>query len=249
MNQFTARPYLLEFPGTAPVSTLDAFGHPEFARLFINASPVVMSLEGSLQLTQRPGRYGHSVLLPMEKIVHKLELASQAAAVNGSSLRIFASTGARDAVAITADTDPRDRRYLSGSVNSDRLPVYCGGLDAAIARAKIFARHADVVCLKTNRVDMEEARRFASELHSSFPNKQLGFEYAPRPDNEPCNEVAHAHLQAQLQRLGFDHYFVTQFGSTVYPFAAPQGNWVLFDDAAPAPTAAKFVDREHPLSV
>jgi isocitrate lyase len=245
VNQFTARPFLLETAAATTVATLSSapglFGNTELNRLLVEAGPVVLSLDGSCHVTHRTGRCSHSVLLPLDRVVHKLELASQASIANGAPLSIFASTGARDAVALTTDSDPRDRRYLSGTLNADHEQVYCGGLDAAIARAKILARYAAVVCLKTSRIDLEEGRRFAAEVHASFPSKQLGFEFAPRPDSEPCNEITHAQLQSQLQSLGYDYYFVTQFGATFFPFTTPRGSWALFDDAAPASPSASTV--------
>jgi len=49
--------------------------------------------------------------------------------------------------------------------------------------------------------------------------------------------------QARLREIGFDFYFLTQFGQTVFPRAPAQGSWVLMGDAVPG----KSVDSENSL--
>jgi hypothetical protein len=206
----------------------------ELARQLLDLDPVAMSIEGCFRLSANVDRGPRPVLLPIGRASERLELARAAAKTHNPGLRLFACTEARGAVAVIADSDPRDRRYLSGARTVDGFPAYCGGLDAAVHRALEFARRAEVVCLKVATVDLGEARRFAAEVRAAFPGKNLGFGHSPRPDGAAWNEAAHAELERELRGLGYDYYFVTQFGSTIFPDSPVRGPWALFDDAVPS---------------
>jgi isocitrate lyase len=199
----------------------------ELAKLLIDLDWVAMKLEGPFQPTEKAAR-GHSpVLIPTKEAVIKLEFAKRTAESLQLSLQVFACTDARAAVALKADTDARDRKFLSGPKTPDGLHAFCGSLDAAISRALVYARYADVVCFKSSNADFPEAVRFASELKASFPSKRLAFGHAPRPDGAGWNEFDHGFLARKLRSVGYDHYFVTQFGRTIFPFTPVSGSWVL----------------------
>ncbi len=206
----------------------------ELATLFLDLDPVAMSLDPCFRVTANVDRGSRPVLLPIDRAIDRLVAAGAAAKARNLGLRLIACTEARCAVAVSSDTDPRDRKFLSGAKTADGLPAYCGGLNAAIHRASLLACHADVVCLKTASADLNEARRFATEVRSAFPGKKLGFVYSPRPDGETWNQSSHTQIERELRELGYDHYFVTLFGSTVLLSSPPEGPWVLFDDAIPS---------------
>ncbi len=171
------------------------------------------------------------VLIPVDEAVKKLASARETARVYGTDLGIFACTEARRAVAVHSDRDSRDLKYLSGMTYCGVLHAYCGGLDAAISRALIYAPQADVVCFKSEVPDVAEARRFAMALRAAFPEKQLAFGYAPKSDGSKWNELDHAAFQSELYSIGFAHYFFTQFGSVIFPNFPSRKCWVMFDDA------------------
>ena len=190
---------------------------------------VVKLTEGFIQRTPNEPSFG-PVLIPLDEAVRKLVSARETARVHGTDLDVFACTEARRAVAICSDRDSRDRKYLSGMTYGGALHAYCGGLDAAISRALIYASQADVVCFKSEVPDISEARRFAAAIQASFPEKQLGFGYSPRSDGPKWNELDHAAFQSELSSIGFTHYFFTQFGSAVFPHFPFRKQWVMFDD-------------------
>jgi hypothetical protein len=206
----------------------------ELNGMLLDLDPVAMSLDDRFRVTANVDRGTRPVVLPVDQAIQKLESARSAAKARNLDLLLFACTEARAAVAVSADTDPRDRKYLSGARTMDGLAAYCGGLNAAIHRALLFAHHADVVCLKTTTIDLNEARRFVKEVRGAFPGKGLGFGHSPRPDGEAWNENSHTQLERELRGIGFDYYFVTQFGSTVFPNPPVAASWTLFDDAVPA---------------
>jgi hypothetical protein len=53
----------------------------------------------------------------------------------------------------------------------------------------------------------------------------------PMPDGVRWNELDHRAFNARLRQIGYDFYFVTQFGQTAFPHAPASGAWVLIDDA------------------
>jgi isocitrate lyase len=169
-------------------------------------------------------------LLSIAETVRRLNAAREAANLLGHPLHILACTEARTAAALEDDEDARDRKFLSGMKTKDNSHVYCGGLDAAISRALVFARYAEVVCFRSQSADLAEAAQFASEVQSSFPGKKLGFGHMPMPDGVRWNELDHRAFDARLRQIGYDFYFVTQFGQPTFPNAPASGAWVLFDD-------------------
>jgi len=144
--------------------------------------------------------------------------------------KIFACTEARMAVAVASDSDKRDRKYLSGLISSDGNHVYCGGLDATIGRGLLYAPYADVVCFMSSTANTSEAKTFAIVIRAEFPNKELAFGYCPKPDGPRWNGMDHVTLGSELQSLGYDYYFLTQFGFSVFPQSQPETPWVMVDD-------------------
>ncbi|MEO6964614.1 MAG: hypothetical protein ABI076_01790 [Acidobacteriaceae bacterium] len=171
------------------------------------------------------------VLLTLDEAVKKLASAREIVRVHGMDIGLFACTEARRAMAVHSDRDSRDRKYLSGTTYCGVLHTYCGGLDAAISRALIYAPQADVICFKSDVSDVSEAKRFAAALQGAFPEKQLAFGYSPKPDGPKWNEFDHTAFQSELYSIGFVHYFFTQFGTVVFPQFPSIRRWVMFDDA------------------
>lgn len=200
------------------------------ARHLMEMGALATNCYGHLQTAESVDR-SPSTLLSIAETVRRLNAAREAANLLEHPLHVIACTEARNAAALEDDDDVRDRRFLSGMKTGDNSYVYCGGLDAAISRALVFARYAEVVCLRTQSTDLAEAAHFASEVQSSFPGKKLGFGLMPAPDGVRWNELDHRAFGARLRQIGYDFYFVTQFGQTTFPHAPATGAWVLIDDA------------------
>jgi 2-methylisocitrate lyase-like PEP mutase family enzyme len=170
------------------------------------------------------------ILIPVDAAIRRLASAREIALAIGIPIKIFACTEARSAIGLASDSDKRDHRYLCGltSPAGDNF-AYCGGLDASIDRALLYARYADVVCFKSAEPDANEAARFASALKTDFPEKQLAFGYSPKPCSS-WNELDHTNLHSRLKVLGYDYYFFTQFRSPVFSHFPLDSSWVMFDD-------------------
>jgi isocitrate lyase len=200
------------------------------ARRLMEIGALATNCYGQLQTAESVDRSPRT-LLSIAETVRRLKAAREAANLLEHPLCVLACTEARNAAALEDDDDVRDRRFLSGMKTRDDSYVYCGGLDAAISRALVFARYAEVVCFRSQSTDLAEAAHFAAEVQSSFPGKKLGFGHMPLPDGVRWNELDHRAFGARLRQIGYDFYFVTQFGQTTFPSAPASAAWVLIDDA------------------
>ncbi len=203
----------------------------ELARRLMGIGALATNCFGQLQTAESVDHGSRRTLLSIAETVRRLDAAREAASLLRHPLQVLACTEARAAVALENDADARDRKFLSGMKTEDNSHVYCGGLDAAISRALVFARYAEVVCFRSQSIDLAEAAYFVSQVRSSFPGKRLGFGHMPMLDGIRWNELDHRAFDARLRQIGYDFYFVTQFGQTTFPHAPASGAWVLMDDA------------------
>ncbi len=116
---------------------------------------------------------------------------------------------------ITADVDPRDRKYLSGERTSEGFFRLNPGLgrDYAIARGIAFAEYADLVWWETSEPNFDDARRFADAIRHHFPGKLLAYNCSPS-FNWRKKLAAHeiADFQSRLAAMGYKYQFVTLAG-------------------------------------
>ena len=203
----------------------------ELARQLMAVGALVTNCAGQLQTAESVDGGSRRTLLSIAETVRRLDAAREAANMLKHPLHLLACTEARNAAALEDDADVRDRKFLSGAKTAQDTHVYCGGLDAAIARALVFARHADLVCFRSQSTDLAEAAYFAAEVRSSLPGQKLGFGHTPLLDGARWNELDHRAFDARLRQIGYDFYFVTQFGQMTFPYAPASGAWVLIDDA------------------
>jgi isocitrate lyase len=200
----------------------------DLARRLMDLKSLAMNLEG-FQLGS-DDRNHHPALVSTREAVQRLASAKLAADSLHMSLRVFACTDARMAAAVSTDADRRDHKFLSGSRTSEGFHTYCGGLDAAVSRGLVFAQYADVVCFRSNGADLFEAARFAASIKSRFPAISLAYGHNATQNGLRWNELDHRAFAEKLQKIGYDTYFVTQFGQTTFPYTPIAGPWVLLND-------------------
>ena len=202
----------------------------ELVHQLLDIHAIAIKLQEHFHQTECIVQPSGSILVPLDQAVQRLISARTVAGELGVKIRIFACTEARTAVAVTSDCNERDRKYLSGLISGGSNHAYCGGLDAAIGRALLFAPHADVVCFKSPTVSTSDAKRFAAAIRAEFPQKELAFGYSPKPDGLRWNEMDHVKLRSELQALGYNYYFLTQCGYSLFPQFPSETPWVVFDD-------------------
>jgi isocitrate lyase len=164
-----------------------------------------------------------AVVIPVVDAEQRCESA------RGHAVRLFACTEARRAIAITRTGDRRDTRYLTGANGDSGYAVYCGGMDAAIARALIYAQWADVVCYASADHAFAEALQFSESIRREFPEKLVGFAYRAHPTRVDVRAVDHVTASRMLHRLGYDYYLHSSANESE---ATARGSWTFVDDAA-----------------
>jgi isocitrate lyase len=195
------------------------FGGPlnafELMKAMIEAGAAGVHFEDQLAAEKKCGHLGGKVLVPMQQFIRTLNAARLAADVEGVATVLIARTDAESAQLLTADIDPRDRKFLSG----ERTPegffrIKQGvGRDYAIARGLAFAEYADLVWWETSEPDLADAKRFADAIHHHYPEKLLAYNCSPS-FNWRKKLAAHeiAAFQSRLGAMGYRYQFVTLAG-------------------------------------
>jgi len=185
----------------------------ELTRSLVEAGAAGVHFEDQLASEKKCGHLGGKVLVPTRQFVDTLVAARLACDVLGVPTVLIARTDADSARLVTSDADERDRPFLTGERTSEGWHRFRGGLDAAIARARAYAPHADLIWCETSRPDLEEARRFAEGIHAVFPGKMLAYNCSPSFNwSKHLDEAAIARFQRELGAMGYKFQFVTLAG-------------------------------------
>ena len=193
------------------------FGGPlnvfELMKAMIEAGAAGVHFEDQLASEKKCGHMGGKVLVPTATAIKHLVSARLAADVMGVPTLIIARTDANGANLITSDIDPRDRHFLTGDRTSEGFFRTRGGLDAAIARGIAYAPYCDLIWCETSEPNLEEAARFAEELHAQFPDKLLAYNCSPSFNwKKKLDAQTIATFQRRLGDLGYKFQFVTLAG-------------------------------------
>ena len=189
---------------------LNAF---ELTKALIEAGAAGVHLEDQLSSVKKCGHLGGKVLVPIREFNQKLWAARLAADVLDVPTVLIARTDAVSATLVTSDVDPRDAPFLGKARTSEGFFEFRGGLDAAIARARASAPYADLLWFESRSPDLEEAARFASEVHREFPGKLLAYNCSPSFNwAKKLSPKARAGFQTALGEVGYKFQFVTLAG-------------------------------------
>jgi isocitrate lyase len=124
-----------------------------------------------------------------------------------------ARTDALSATLLTSDVDERDHPFLTGERTPEGYFRVRGGIEAPIARALAYAPYADLLWCETSTPDLDEAERFAAEVHARFPGKLLAYNCSPSFNwRRALGEREIARFQDELARLGYSFQFITLAG-------------------------------------
>ena len=189
---------------------LNAF---ELAKALIEAGTSAIHIEDQLASAKKCGHMGGKVLVPVREFNQKLWATRLAADVLGVPTVIIARTDALSAKLLTSDIDPRDKPFMTGSRTQEGYHGITGGLDMVIARARAYAPYADLLWFETSSPDIDEAERFAREVHQEFPEKLLAYNCSPsfnwRKKLKP-EEISN--FQSAIGEMGYKFQFVTLAG-------------------------------------
>jgi isocitrate lyase len=195
------------------------FGGPlnafELMKAMIEAGAAGVHFEDQLASEKKCGHLGGKVLVPIQQHVRTLNAARLAADVEGVSTVLLARTDADSAQLLTADVDPRDRKFLNGERTPEgffRIKPDVGK-DYAIARGIAYAEYADLIWWETAEPNLEDAQRFADAVHHHFPGKMLAYNCSPSFNwrkKLPMNDIAE--FQKRIGAMGYKYQFVTLAG-------------------------------------
>ncbi len=190
--------------------TLNVF---ELTKSLIDAGVAGLHIEDQLASVKKCGHMGGKVLVPAREFNQKLWAARLAADILNVPTVVLARTDALSAKLLTSDIDPRDAPFLTGKRTPEGFFEITGGLDMAIARGLAYAPYADLLWFETAGPDLEEAERFATEIHREFPGKLLAYNCSPSFNwrkKLPAETIAE--FQSTISEMGYKFQFVTLAG-------------------------------------
>jgi len=193
------------------------FGGPlnafELMKSMIAAGAAGVHFEDQLASEKKCGHLGGKVLVPTAQHVRTLNAARLAADVLGVPSLIVARTDALAADLLTSDVDPVDQPFVTGTRTGEGFFRVRGGLEPVLARAKQYARFADLIWVETGTPDLGLAREFAIELHREFPGKMLAYNCSPSFNwRAALSDDEIARFQDDLAELGYRYQFITLAG-------------------------------------
>src|SRR5438309_7123756 len=193
------------------------FGGPlnafELMKMMIEAGAAGVHFEDQLASEKKCGHLGGKVLVPVSQFIRMLAAARLAADIMGVPTLVVARTDANSATLLTSDIDERDQPFITGQRTAEGFFAIKGGLDMAIARAIAYAPYADVLWCETATPDLDEARRFAEEVHKAHPGKMLAYNCSPSFNwAKKLDAQTIANFQRELAAMGYKFQFVTLAG-------------------------------------
>ena len=193
------------------------FGGPihafELMKAMIEAGAAGVHFEDQLAAEKKCGHLGGKVLVPSSQFLRTLNAARLAADVLDVPTLLVARTDANAATLLTSDVDERDREFLTGERTTEGYFGVRSGLEAAIARALLYAPYADLLWCETAKPDLDEARRFAEAIHARFPGKMLAYNCSPSFNwQRHIDAPTTARFQRELAAMGYKFQFITLAG-------------------------------------
>jgi len=190
--------------------TLNVF---ELTKSLIDAGVAGLHIEDQLASVKKCGHMGGKVLVPAREFNQKLWAARLAADILDVPTVLLARTDALSAKLLTSDVDPRDAPFLTGKRTPEGFFEITGGLDMAIARGLAYAPYADLLWFETSSPDLDEAQRFADEIHREFPGKFLAYNCSPSFNwRKKLSPETIAEFQTTIAEMGYKFQFVTLAG-------------------------------------
>jgi len=185
----------------------------ELMKGMIEAGAAGVHFEDQLSSEKKCGHLGGKVLLPTQTAIRNLISARLAADVMGVPTIIVARTDADAADLITSDIDPVDQQFITGDRTPEGFFRTRAGLDQAIARGLAYAPYADLIWCETSEPNLEDAKRFADEIHAQFPGKLLAYNCSPSFNwKKKLDDETIETFQQQIAEMGYKFQFVTLAG-------------------------------------
>lgn len=185
----------------------------EFTLWLLEAGAAAIHLEDQLPSQKKCGHMGGKVLVPTGEHVRRLHAARLAADVAGVPLVLIARTDSRDASFLASDVDPRDQEILSEGRTTEGYHRISPTLQTAVERGLAYAPHADMLWFETKHPDLDEAERFADQIHREYPGKALVYNCSPAFNwREKVGGGELEHFRENLMDMGYVFQFISIAG-------------------------------------
>ncbi|MDQ3033488.1 MAG: isocitrate lyase [Myxococcota bacterium] len=185
----------------------------ELMKNMIKAGAAGVHFEDQLASEKKCGHLGGKVLVPTAQFERTLLAARLAADVCGVPTVLIARTDAESAKLLTSDIDERDRAFATGERSAEGYYYVKQGIESCIARAKAYAKVADLIWMETSTPDLKVAKQFAESVLKDNPSKMLAYNCSPSFNwKKNLDESTIAKFQKELGAMGYKFQFVTLAG-------------------------------------
>ena len=185
----------------------------ELMKAMIEAGAAAVHFEDAQPNPKTCGPLEERVLIPVHTFIEKLIAARLAADVMSVPTLLVACTNAETTRFSESDAAACDREFITGDKTLEGYFTFRCGLEAATARALIYAPYADVLCYETNTPDLKKARRFAAAIHQRFPGKLLAYSCPPSFNwVKLLDATTVRNFHVALSGMGYRLQFVTLAG-------------------------------------
>ncbi|AKF11515.1 Isocitrate lyase [Sandaracinus amylolyticus] len=216
----TGRDYFLPIVADAEAG----FGGPlnayELMKNMIKAGAAGVHFEDQLASEKKCGHLGGKVLVPTAQFERSLLAARLAADVCGVPTVLIARTDAESAKLLTSDIDDRDKPFCTGERSAEGYYYVKQGIEPCIARAKAYAKIADLIWMETSTPDLKLAKQFSEAVLKDNPDKMLAYNCSPSFNwKKNLDEATIAKFQKELGAMGYKFQFVTLAGFHVQNYS------------------------------
>ncbi|WP_419249610.1 isocitrate lyase [Sandaracinus amylolyticus] len=216
----TGRDYFLPIVADAEAG----FGGPlnayELMKNMIKAGAAGVHFEDQLASEKKCGHLGGKVLVPTAQFERSLLAARLAADVAGVPTVLIARTDAESAKLLTSDIDDRDKPFCTGERSAEGYYYVKQGIEPCIARAKAYAKIADLIWMETSTPDLKLAKQFSEAVLKDNPDKMLAYNCSPSFNwKKNLDEATIAKFQKELGAMGYKFQFVTLAGFHVQNYS------------------------------
>ena len=200
------------------------FGGPlnayELMKNMIKAGAAGVHFEDQLASEKKCGHLGGKVLVPTAQFERSLLAARLAADVCGVPTVLIARTDAESAKLLTSDIDDRDKPFCTGERSAEGYYYVKQGIEPCIARAKAYAKVADLIWMETSTPDLKLAKQFSEAVLKDNPDKMLAYNCSPSFNwKKNLDEATIAKFQKELGAMGYKFQFVTLAGFHVQNYS------------------------------
>lgn len=186
----------------------------EIIKQMIEAGASLTHLEDQSSMSRRCGHAGGKILIPTSEFIQKLIAARLATDVMDVPMLIMARTDSKSATYLTSDVDEIDRKFIKNSKRTkDGFYQIKSGVEMSIERGLAYAEFSDMLWMEDSIPSLDNAKKFAEAIHSSYPDKLLALNCSPSFNwKKHLSDCEITEFQNELAKIGYNYFFITLSG-------------------------------------